>query len=190
VILDLTDDPAQIQLAQQFEDEDPEPGYDCWGGPRITPGAGPGLIKEAGGMLGGWVPGATPGVLPDDIGTLVPKGTYLIMQIHYNLDAGDPPAPDQTSVGLYFHTNPPKNRLFALPLLNDTFELQPGVMDQQVNASFPLDFAALGFAIPDFLAPKFSAVRIAPHMHTLGRKITTDLVQPDGTTVPLIEIDN
>src|SRR5262249_61072130 len=28
VLLFLTDDPAQIQLAQQFEAEDPDPGYD------------------------------------------------------------------------------------------------------------------------------------------------------------------
>jgi len=190
IILYLTDDPAQIALAQQFENEDPDPGYDCWGGPRITPGAGPGLIKEAGGMLGAWVPGAAPGVPPDSIGTLVPEGAYIIMQVHYNLDAGVPPSPDQGQVGPYFHTQHPKNGLFALPILNDTFELQPGVMDQQVDASLKLDLGSIGFPIPDAWSPKFSAVRIGPHMHTLGRKITADLTQPDGTTVPLIEIDN
>ena len=30
VLLFLTDDPAQIQLARQFEAEDTDPGYDCW----------------------------------------------------------------------------------------------------------------------------------------------------------------
>ena len=189
VILYMTDDPTQIALTKQLEDEDPDPGYDCWGGPRITPGVGSSLLKAAGGMLGGWVPGASPGVLPDTIGTFVPKGTYMIMQVHYNMHHGDPPAPDLTRVGLYFHTAPPKNRLFSLPLLNDKFELQPGVMGQQVDASFKLDFDSIGLPIPDSLAPKFSAVRVGPHMHTLGSTIRADVIQPDGTQVPLIEID-
>jgi len=190
VILYLTDDPTQIQLAKTLEDEDPEPGYDCWGGPRITPGIGAGLLKPAGGMLGGWVPGAAPGVLPDTIGTLVTKGAYIIMQVHYNMHHADASQPDLTRMGLYFHTNPPKSRLFALPLLNDTFKLQPGVMGQTVEASFKLDFAALGFPIPDAWAPKFSAVRVGPHMHTLGRTIRADVTQPDGTQTPLVEIDD
>ena len=190
VILYLTDDPTQIALAQQLETEDPDPGYDCWGGPRITPGAGPGLLKEAGGMLGGWVPGASVAELPSDIGILVPKGAYIIMQVHYNLSAGDPPGPDQSRVGLYFHTQTPKNRLFSLPVLNDQFVLPPGAMDQQVDAVFSLNLADYGIPLPDFLVPQFSAINIAPHMHQLGHKIRADLTQPDGTEVPLVEIDD
>src|ERR1044071_7577131 len=36
VILYITDDPIQIALAQKLENEDSDPGYDCWGGPRIN----------------------------------------------------------------------------------------------------------------------------------------------------------
>jgi cytochrome c551/c552 len=190
VLLYLTDDPAQIALANQFEAEDSDPGYDCWGGPRITPGAGPGLVKEAGGLLGGWVPGAAVAELPSDIGALVPKGAYMIMQVHYNLDAGVPPAPDQTRIGLYFHDHTPKSRLFYFPLLNDKFVLQPNTDGQQVNASFTLSFDSIGFPLPQALAPKFSAIRVAPHMHQLGRQIRADVQQPDGSSVPLVEIDD
>ncbi len=190
VLLYLTDDPAQVAAAQQLEAGNSDPGYDCWGGPIINIGAGPGVLKEAGGILGGWVPGAAVAELTPDVGILVPKGSTVIMQVHYNLAAVDTPVPDQTRVGLYFQPATPKNRLLFLPLINDTFVLQPGVMGQQVDASFSLDFAEFGFPIPDFLVPKFSAVRIAPHMHQLGHKISADMTQPDGTQVPLIEIDD
>ena len=190
VILYLTDDPAQINLARKFdEEEDPDPGYDCWGGPRIAPGAGPGLIKQAGGMLGGWVPGASVQSLSSDIGILVPKGAYIVMQVHYHL-AGVDVVPDQSRIGLYFQSSPPKNRLLTLPLINDTFVLEPGDVDKEADISFTLDTAAFGLPLPDALVPKFSAIRIAPHMHTLGHQIGADMFQPDTTRVPLIQIDD
>jgi len=190
VLLFLTDDPTQIQLAQSLDDQDTDPGYDCWGGPLITPGAGPGLIKIAGGLLGGWAPGASPVQLSPDMGILVPKGAYVIMQVHYNLHAVDSAPPDQTSVGLYFQAQTPKNRLLTLPLLNDQFVLQPGDVGKQVDAAFTLDMGTLGLPLPDYLVPKFSAVLVGPHMHTLGTHIRADMTQPDGTPVPMIEIDN
>lgn len=190
VLLYLTDDPDQIKLLKQFEDEDAEPGYDCWGGPRITPGAGPGLLKAAGGLLGAWVPGMAVSELPPSIGLLVPKGAYAIMQIHYHLDDGPATVADMTRLGLYFQKDPPKNRLLTLPLLNDQFVLKPGVEGQQVNMEFPLDLGAFGLPLPDAFVPKFSAIAVGPHMHQLGRKIRADLVQPDSTQVPLIEIDD
>jgi hypothetical protein len=190
VLLFLTDEPAQIQLARKLESEDPETGYDCWGGPRITPGAGPGLLKIAGGILGGWVPGTAPVELTPDVAIFVPKGAYVIMQVHYNLAAVDVALPDQTRVGLYYQTKAPRNRLLTLPLVNDQFVLPPGALDQGVDAEFALDLAAFGVTIPDPLVPKFSAVRIAPHMHQLGRQIGASLSLADGTEVPLIRIDN
>jgi hypothetical protein len=190
IILYMTDNPIQIALARKFEDEDTDPGYDCWGGPRITPSAGPGLLREAGGMLGAWVPGASVAQLPDDIGILLPKGASIIMQVHYNLHHGDPGTPDLTRAGLYFHQQTPAKRLFALPILNDTFVLPPGSTDQQVDASFNLDLGDFGLPLPDSLVPKFSAIRVGPHMHQLGHKIRADLTAPDGTQTPLIEIDD
>jgi hypothetical protein len=59
-----------------------------------------------------------------------------------------------------------------------------------VDAEFALDFAAFGVQIPDAFVPKFSAVRIVPHMHQLGRRIGASLSLPDGAEVPLIQIDD
>jgi len=124
------------------------------------------------------------------VGIFLPKGVNVVIQVHYNLDALDAPGPDQTRIGLYFHAKNPKNRLLTLPLLNDTFILKPGVDGQEVKASFPLDLSSLGIDLPDSLAPKFSAIRVGPHMHTLGHKISGDMTLPDGTTQPLVQIED
>lgn len=202
VLLYLTDDERELRRAAEMESEDPEPGYDCWGGPRITPGAGPGLVKIVGGLLGGWAPGSEPRALPAEHGILLPKGTAVVIQVHYNIgDHGhqnheaeehEPvePKADQTRVGVYFHENPPKARLLTIPILDDKFLLEPGVIGKEVVAEFPIDLApVVGFSVPEFLLPKFSAVAVAPHMHQLGRKIRAGMVQPDGKQVPLIRID-
>ena len=199
VLLFLTDDASQLRLVAEMEKEDPEPGYDCWGGPRITPGAGPGLVKIVGGLLGGWAPGTETRALPPEHGILLPKGTAVVIQVHYNLGHGreddvkheDEPRSDQTRVGVYFHEKTPKTRLLTLPILEDKFVLEPGVMGKEVTAEFPIDLAPVaGFSLPEFLLPKFSAVAVAPHMHQLGRKFRADMVQPDGKQVPLIRIDD
>lgn len=192
VLLYLTDSPKEIAKLDAMDAEDPQPGYDCWGGPRISPGAGPGFVKAAGGILGGWAPGAQPMALSPDIGILIPKGTALVIQVHYHLDDPDSPAPeDTTRVGLYFHAQAPKNRLLTLPVVNTTFRLEPGVIGKEVPAEFALDLAALaGITLPDFLMPKFSAIAVAPHMHQLGHKFKADLYQPDETQVPMIQIDD
>lgn len=194
VILYMVDSATEKRKADRLEAEDSDPGYDCWGGPRVTPSAGPGLsvIKLAGGMLGAWVPGMQVSELPEDIGILVPKSAYIIMQVHYNLEALEQPLPDLTRVGLYFHENTPKNRLLTLPLLNNTFEIPAGTMDAEVKAEFSLSLAGFGLNIdlPDVLIPKFSAIRIGPHMHQLGHKVRIDMTTPSGEEVPLIRIDD
>jgi hypothetical protein len=59
--------------ARKLDAATPEPGYPCFGGPRIVPTGG----------LGGWAPGATPSPLPAGVALPVAKGSDLVMQIHY-----------------------------------------------------------------------------------------------------------
>jgi hypothetical protein len=113
--------------------------------------------------------------------------------VHYNLahQAAEHMETDQTRVGVYFHSTTPKLRVLTLPVVEDKFALEPGVMGKVVQVEFPLDLgAAVGFSLPDIFVPKFSAIAVAPHMHQLGRKIRADLIQPDGKEIPLIRIDD
>jgi len=57
--------------ARRLEAATPEPGYRCFGGPRIVP-------------AGGRAPSATPEELPARMAHVIDKGTDLVVQTHYH----------------------------------------------------------------------------------------------------------
>lgn len=70
-------------------------GWTCFGGPEV------GDSRAMGGSwLGAWVPGAGDGRLPEGLGVELPKGSLVVMQVHYNLQAGT--KPDQSRVLLTY----------------------------------------------------------------------------------------
>ncbi len=155
--------------AEEMDGKDGTQGYDCFGGPGIPLG-----INS---MLGGWVPGTQTQPLPDGIGIQLPSKARIVMQVHYFPNGR--PAPDQTKIGLYFSKTKIERRLIFLPILNDTFKIEPGVEDHLVKSEF---------MIPPLLDAK--AILIAPHMHLLGRKISVDLVKLDRSVTPMVLIDD
>ncbi len=70
-------------------------GWTCFGGPNVGSSQ-----SVAGSWLGAWVPGAGDGRLPEGIGSALPKGSLIVMQVHYNLLAGT--KPDQSSAELTY----------------------------------------------------------------------------------------
>ena len=62
------------------------PGWDCYGG------GGTGT----GGNLGGWVPGQGALEMPEGLGRKIEPGTLLLLNLHYDMTAGD--GQDQSSV--------------------------------------------------------------------------------------------
>lgn len=159
--------------SERLDAQDEEPGYECFGGP------GRGVPLSLGSFIGGWVPGVRPSRLPEGIGTLIPKNSRLILQMHY-FPAGRT-AEDQTKVGLYFakSTEKMERRLAFLPIVDQRFQIPPGEKEYSTVATFPV--------LP-FLDMK--AYVVVPHMHLLGRKITLERVSPDRTRQSLILIDD
>jgi hypothetical protein len=145
LFLDTTGKSAELDA------KDEEPGYECFGGP------GDGVQLNPGSMLGGWVPGSRVSLLPDGVGLLLPKGSRVIIQMHY-FPAGKEYS-DQTKVGLYLAKPEEKlsKRLVFLPVVNTTFKIPAGANDYAVPASLPL--------------PAGDIHMVVPHMHLLGRKI-------------------
>ncbi|HEV8268972.1 MAG TPA: hypothetical protein VGR00_12090, partial [Thermoanaerobaculia bacterium] len=92
--------------SQAKDDADPLPGYACFGGP--------GFDLTSGGGLGGWAPGARPQVMPEGVGTFLPKNSRVVMQVHYSVKSGVM-EPDTTSVGVYYSKTPVKKRYRNLP---------------------------------------------------------------------------
>ena len=58
------------------------------------------------GGLGGWAPGSGAGPLPDGVGYRLPKGSDIVIQIHYHRNGRA--EKDRTRIGLYFAKKPVK----------------------------------------------------------------------------------
>lgn len=62
-------------------------GWDCFGGPGLS-GNNPATATAGGNWLSVWVPGAGDGHFPDGIGSVMRKGSLIVMEVHYNLNNG------------------------------------------------------------------------------------------------------
>ncbi len=143
--IDTTGDSATLDA------NDSGPGYTSFGGPGFA------ITNPNAASLGGWAPGMRALSLPSDVAFLLPANSRVVLQVHYHPHNGAP-KPDQTSIGLYFAKQKPKQLLRILPLINDTFTIPPNDPAYQVTASFTTPVAAHLWLI-------------APHMHLLGRKM-------------------
>jgi hypothetical protein len=84
-------DPAQVGNAKALDAKDPGEGWTCFGDSGL-PG-GPALDNAP--WLGAWAPGAKETVDAPGFGVPLSPGTRIIMQVHYNLLAGQ--GPDQSA---------------------------------------------------------------------------------------------
>jgi hypothetical protein len=66
-----------------------------------------------------YAPGSSPDNWPDGMAKFIPPGSDLVFQMHYTTH-GHPKA-DQTSIGIVFARNKPKQRVLTLQLTNDRF---------------------------------------------------------------------
>ena len=102
-----------------------------------------------------YAPGSSPDRWPEGMAKFFPAGSDLVFQMHYttNGHAGT----DQTSIGLVFAKEEPKQRVLTLQLTNDHFVIPPGVDDYRVEAhgTLPNDATLLSFL---------------PHMHLRGKR--------------------
>jgi hypothetical protein len=160
--------------SQQLDGQDGQPGYTCFGGPNISSVAGGDILQ--GTLLGGWAPGARTRRLPDGIGVPLPKNATIIMQVHYHPSgrAGS----DQTQLGAWFaDTATIQHRLLNIPVANMKFTIPANDSSYTVVAKQQTPLSG-------------KIITVAPHMHNLGRQITVEVVDLNGTTRPVISIDN
>jgi mono/diheme cytochrome c family protein len=121
-----------------------------------------------------YAPGSSPDEWPEGMAKFVPAGSDLVFQMHY-ITKGRP-AEDQTSIGLIFAKQPPKQRVLTLQLTNDTFVIPPGVPDfrVEVHGTLPNDCTLLSFF---------------PHMHLRGKRFEYNIIHRDGRIEPLLRVN-
>ncbi len=131
--------------------------------------------REGGGGLGGYVPGMVVREYPDDTGTLLPVGTTIEFQMHYTPTGKA--AVDESQMGVWFHDEPPKNKIDGMVLINFKFKIPPYAKNHKEFAEQVLKKDAILYSL-------------LPHSHFRGKASQFAVVYPDGTEEMLLSVPN
>lgn len=148
--------------ARQMDEADPKAGFDC----SLNMTA---PFKRIG--IGGWAPGMFPEPLPNDIGVFFPKGSDVVMEVHYHRNGLK--ETDQSTLGVYLHPHTPKNIQKSMIAANLGIRIPPGAERHEERARMTVP--------KDVLANS-----VMPHMHLLGVEMRVTATFPDGRIEDLI----
>ncbi|MEE2786260.1 MAG: hypothetical protein VX589_02910 [Myxococcota bacterium] len=158
--------PGDVAELEQRDADEAGPGYTCFGGPGVGQNFG---------QIAGWAPGGLPSVSDPGYARYVPQGSRLVMQVHYNVLAGDP-VPDQTAIELYAYGGEQEMLLRTVPQANLSIQIPAG----DKKSVHVKEFKVRGESI--------TVLGTAPHMHQLGARIRVDLVRKNGEEECLVDI--
>ena len=152
-------------LALEARQGGPGAGYVSFGGPGFLPSGG----------LPGYAPGMGAEVFPADASGVLPKDVDVVMGMHYHPDGKV--ETDQSSIGLYFTDTPPVRvgSLVTMGALNLVIEPGEKAHLEQDTYKLPVDV---------------DVEAVYEHMHLLGKTCKMWAALPDGTTRPLIRIND
>jgi mono/diheme cytochrome c family protein len=134
--------------------------------PSDAPNAGGGNVHL-------YSPGLEAMVWREGYGKLMPKGTRISFQMHYNAIGKE--QTDQTKVGFKFATRPVHTQVNTTIISNTTILIPPMVQNHEAIAAFQFPAEA-----------RIHAFR--PHMHLRARLGTASLIMPDGLRRVLLHI--
>jgi hypothetical protein len=149
---------------RQLDAADPKPGYS----------SGPGGVGiQAAAIQGVWAPGNLPRFLPAGVGRPLPKGSDIIIQMHYH-KTGKVEV-DQTKVALYFAKEPVKQVAQTAIFGPFHIDIPPDAERHEAKLSMPIPLDV-------------TVLNIMPHMHLLGKEMRVTATFPDGKKQDLIWI--
>lgn len=186
-------DAANVGAVRDFDAKNPGEGWGCFGD------AG---VRDAE-WIGHWAPGTNEVLLDQKLGYPMPKGSALVMQVHYSTLAldGKPAGGDQSSVRLRLSSGsltPLRTALFAAPIELPCTAEESGPLcdrdaavadvgrrfdsDARTQTAQLIDFCSGGKAKPgntqhcDQKIEQAATIHaLAGHMHLLGRAIKVEL---------------
>jgi hypothetical protein len=126
-------------------------------------------------LLTVYAPGSGPEIWPDGMAKLIPKGSDLVIELHYTPNGKA--VTDQTKVAMQFAASAPAKRVLTLQMQPDRLSIPPGDANAHVTVygTLPNDALLLGFF---------------PHMHLRGKAFEYDLIEPGGLPVPLLRVSH
>lgn len=125
------------------------------------------------GLLVAYAPGDLGSVFPQGAAKKVPKGAYLVFQMHYTPTGVE--QTDKSSVGLIFAKDPPKTEVKTRAIAQQLFAIAPGAANHKVvsQTTFPSDVIVYS---------------MFPHMHLRGKDFKFESVYPDGKRETLLSV--
>lgn len=151
-----------------LDNNDPAPGYTSAGG----------VGTNAAVLLGTWVPGASPILIPPGLGKRLPPTAKLVVQIHYPEYASG--EKDSTRLNFLFTSNTVRN-ISDAPVLNHNTTMTNGPLFIPKNTvkTFYQQF---------FVPMNATILSIGPHGHLLCKSMKAFAVTLNNDTIPLVHI--
>ncbi len=125
------------------------------------------------GFFAAVAPGYIPPGFPKGFGKKIPKGSNIILQMHYTTNGTA--QSDRSSVGLIFARDPVHTEVRTRGVFNTSFAIPPGDGNHEVKSAFrfPQDSVVLSFM---------------PHMHLRGKDFEYEFQHPDGRSEKLLSV--
>ncbi len=158
------------KLEKEQQANPPTPIHELDKGPGFTTSM---IVGASGGILSVWVPGQMPRTLPEGTGIRLPKGSDVILQLHYHRDGRV--EKDRTQVGLYF-TKKKVERPMQDGFIIAFFVSIPAGNDR---------FVVKGTST---VKSDLTLYDIMPHMHMLGKEFKLEMTPPDGKKTTILHI--
>jgi Secretion system C-terminal sorting domain/Copper type II ascorbate-dependent monooxygenase, N-terminal domain/Copper type II ascorbate-dependent monooxygenase, C-terminal domain len=154
----------------ELDAQDAAPGYTSFGG----------IGSNSAQLIGGWVPGSQPSIMPKGMGIKLSANANIVMQVHYA--PGSVGLSDSTQLRLQLTEGTLRNMGVA-PILNHVLSLTNGPLFIPANTTKTINSQ---YTLP----ADVSFISISPHMHLIGHKMRVWAITPTGDSVNLIKIDH
>jgi peroxiredoxin len=125
------------------------------------------------GYLVAYAPGDLPTLFPPGMAKKVPKGCYLVFQMHYTPNGAE--QTDRSSIGLIFAKEPPAHEMRTRSIVQNRFVIPPGAGAHKVTSTSTFHKDAV-------------LVSFFPHMHLRGKSFEYRVVFPNGKSEILLSV--
>ena len=123
--------------------------------------------------IAGFAPGRQPDYFGEDSGRLIPRGSNLLLQMHYTTSGRE--AVDATKVGIFLHKKPPAYVMSGDVVGQRRFMIPPGAKEHKLEATQEIERDALLY-------------QFTPHMHFRGKYMSYEAFYPDGSSEVLLSV--
>ena len=123
--------------------------------------------------FGGFAPGRQPDSFRDNSGRLIPKGSNMLLQMHYTTSGKE--TVDETQVGLYIYDEPPTYVMAGGVAGQRRFMIPPQAKEHKLEGEILIERDAYLYSM-------------TPHMHFRGKYMSYTAEFPDGSSELLLSV--